>query len=51
MYTVLIAQALPVVTACNRSEKDDARLDLAGGHEVLRELTLLALLVQKKYKH
>jgi hypothetical protein len=47
MYTVLIAQAVPVVKACNKSEKDDASLDLTGGQEVLRDLTLLALLVQK----
>ena len=40
-------QAVPVVKACNGSEKDDVRIDLAGGQEVLRELTLLALLVQK----
>ena len=45
--TILIVQALPVVKACNWSEKDDVRLDLAGGQQVLRELTLLALLVQK----
>jgi hypothetical protein len=43
---VLIVQALPVVKAFNWSEKDDVRLDLAGGQEVLRELTLLALLAQ-----
>jgi hypothetical protein len=40
-------QAVPVVKACNWSEKDDVRMDVAGGQEVLRELTLLALLVQK----
>ena len=48
--TILIVQALPVVKACytcNWSEKDDVRLDLAGGQQVLRELTLLALMVQK----
>jgi hypothetical protein len=39
-------QAVPVVKACNRSEKDDVRLDLAGGQQVLRELTLLAVLAQ-----
>ena len=47
---MLIVQAVPVVKACNGSEKDDVKLDLARGQQVLREFTLLAFLAQNNHK-